>query len=940
MFQKKRINLAVTSAMGATAALMATPGAFAQNEPQLVEEVVVTGSRIARADFTSNSPVASVGAEQFQLTGTINTENLMNTLPQAVPGFDSSSNNPGNGLATVNLRGLGAFRTLVMMDGIRVTPSSDAGVVDLNNIPAAMIERVEVVTGGASAVYGSDAIAGVVNFIMKKDFEGLDIQFGNQITQEGDAENKVFNFTLGGNFADGRGNAVMALSYNERDPLFSGERSWARTANFDNVAEGRFDAGGSAARPGTAILTGSRKFEPDGSISPFVTPDDLYNYAPVNYLQLPQERFQVSTFGRFELTEKHELYARGTFSRSQVDQQLAPTPFGFDGPLQVTTTGNPFMTPQAQQILNENYNPGINADGQVDPNVRSIQSRGRVNAPRRAINTRDMLQFVFGARGEITDNLSYDVYYSEGRFEQNLTQEGNISLSRLNQGLLLDTSDPNNITCQDQSGGCIPLNIYGEGNLTEEMEDWLGVRANAAQDITQRIFHASITGDTGSFQLPGGAIGFAAGYDFILNDVDYRPSEDLAIGNISGFNATPPISGGYHSKELFAEFYAPILSGVQFAEILALEGAYRSSDYTTVGRVDAWKIGGEWAPIEDVRFRASFNTAVRAPNINELFRAQAFAAPSAVDPCSQVAFDGGLSNPEAVRATCIATGVPADSVFTADINAPASQVRGLFGGNPNLKEEEADTTTIGVVITPSAIPGLTVSVDYFKIDMTDRIASFGGGVANILDLCYTDAAAGGVGSAFCNAVTRFSDGSIESVAANDQNIASSTLRGYDLMAEYGWDNRLGSWNVTYMGTITDENSFEAFPGAQSVDCAGRFGNQCRGIIGTLDADYRHRATLQWSNNSNLTAQLVWQHIGSTSDTADSGFVRLNVGSQDYFDGSVSYVFNDTYRATFGINNILNDDPPLFGFNSEQSNTYPSVFDPYGRMYFLNVGATF
>jgi len=258
MFKKKRINLAVSSAIGATAAFMAASNVSAQ-EQQIVEEVVVTGSRIARADFTSNSPVTTVGEEQFQLTGTINTENLMNTLPQAVPGFDSSSNNPGNGTATVNLRGLGAFRTLVMMDGIRVTPSTANNVVDLNNVPAAMIESVEVVTGGASAVYGSDAIAGVVNFIMKKDFEGLDIQFGNQITQEGDAENKVFNLTVGGNFAEGRGNAVMSLGYTERDALFSSERDWARVANFDNVAEGRFDAGGSSARPGTAILTGDRK---------------------------------------------------------------------------------------------------------------------------------------------------------------------------------------------------------------------------------------------------------------------------------------------------------------------------------------------------------------------------------------------------------------------------------------------------------------------------------------------------------------------------------------------------------------------------------------------------------------------------------------------------------------------------------------------------------
>lgn len=943
MFVKKRLSLAINVALGFGSTMVGGHVAHAQQQ-EMIEEVVVTGSRIARKDYVSNSPVATVGAEQFTMTNTVNTESLLNQLPQTVPGFDASSNNPGTGIATVNLRGLGAQRTLVLMDGIRVTPSTDTGIVDLNSIPAAMVERVEVVTGGASAVYGSDAVAGVVNFIMKKDFEGIDISFANQMSQDGDAENKNVTFTLGGNFADGRGNVVMSLGYNQRDALQSSERGFSRVALAEDRDNGILVPGGSTARPGTIIQVGSLKFDPDGGLSPFVQPDDLYNFAPDNYLQLPQDRFQLSTFGRFELNEHLELYARGTFSRYSSDRKLAALPFGFSGPTTITVDGNPFIKADAQQELSDRFGVRDADDNLIDSNGNGIADEatfllfGRVTTPRRFIDNRDMNQFVIGSRGDIAGNWQYDVYLSEGRFENASTQIGQLSNPRLFQGLLLDTSDPDNITCQDQSLACVPLNIYGEGNLTPEMEDFFFVDINATTQITQRVFAANFTGDSGGFELPGGPLGFAGGYEFIYNSSDFRPSEDLGNPLINQ-QASPPVSGQYHSKSFFGEVYAPILSGARFAEILALEGAYRTSDYTTVGTVDAWKIAGEWAPMSDLRFRASFNTAVRAPNISELFAPQAFAAQGAVDPCSEVAFNEGIADVEGRRELCIATGVPANLVFSPDINLPADQVRALTGGNPNLAEEEADTFTAGLVITPSAIQGLTVSADYFSIEMEQRIAAFGGGGQNILQTCYGDPVVGGLGSQFCDAVVRFSDGPVELTRANNQNAAASKLEGVDLTVEYGWDTSIGTWDVNYAGTFTIENSFLAFDGAEPVDCAGRFGNTCRPLIGSLDAEYRHRATLRWGNNDNLVAQLVWERIGETKDTSDVNVVS-SIGARDYFDGSVSWNFGDNYRTTFGVNNIMDKNPPVLGANAEQSNTYPSVFDPYGRMFFLNVGASF
>ncbi|MGB2220218.1 MAG: TonB-dependent receptor plug domain-containing protein, partial [Henriciella sp.] len=308
--------------------------AFAQTDADdeaRQETVTVTGSRIAKQDFTSNSPVATVGAQQFDLTNAVNTEGLLNTLPQTVPGLDRTSNNPGGGLATVNLRGLGSGRTLVLVDGKRVVPSTGGGTVDINNIPSALVERVEVVTGGASAVYGSDAVAGVVNFILKDDFEGIEASTSYEMTEENDAEIFSANLTMGGNFADGRGNAVISLGYTDRQALFQGDRDFSTFAQFDDGAGGLFDGGSSGVPEGRlgGPFDSAGIFNPDGTIREFVSSgddNDFYNYAPVNYIQLPQERIQFNAKADYEINDKLEIYGSMFMANNKVPQQLAPTP--------------------------------------------------------------------------------------------------------------------------------------------------------------------------------------------------------------------------------------------------------------------------------------------------------------------------------------------------------------------------------------------------------------------------------------------------------------------------------------------------------------------------------------------------------------------------------------------------------------------------------------
>lgn len=1019
---------------GAAFGLVAT-GAVAQeaeDDEARQETITVTGSRIAKADFVSNSPIATVGSEQFDLTGTVNTESLLNTLPQTVPGLDRTSNNPGNGTATVDLRGLGANRTLVLLDGKRMVPTSGNGVVDINTIPAPLIERVEVVTGGASAVYGSDAIAGVVNFILKDDFEGVEASAGYEVTGEGDADIWSASLTTGANFDNGRGNAVLSLGYTNRAELFQGDRDFAFFAQFDDGDGGTFN-GGSSGIPDTSVFSGEVgpgtpadcasfgiAFNQDGSIRCFnddffAAENDFYNYAPVNYIQLPQERFQATGLASYEINESIEVYSKFVFAFNDVPQQLAPTPI-FQAGSVISLDNNPFITPGAQATLSGNntdhvgfgnrearvfsdfggeaqtgfvfadddvnqvnplntclncvfdasffdddedgiddaqFNdtaPIIDTDGDGIADLATLFLRRRLEEVGARISDDQFsaFQFVAGVRGDISPNMAYDVSYQEGRVLNSSAQRGNVSVTRFLQALRLADADGDgnvdldangNATCSNTSTngatvGCSPLNLYGQGNISPTAAAFLRTAVNSDARYNQRIFNATLTGDTaGAIELPGGPIGLAGGFEYREEEFDFDPSQDLASGNIAGFNGAPPVAGSFDVYDIYGEFYAPLLADAPFADLLAIEGAYRYSDYSSVGGVEAYKIAGEWAPVDQLRFRTSFNTAVRAPNVVELFLPVSEGFPGAVDPCS-------AANPNAddVSATCIATGVPAALVGSPALNLPSGQVRALGGGNPDLSEETAETLTAGFVASPDFIPGLTFSVDYFDIEITDAIAAFGGGAANILNTCYNNAEAGGPGSAFCSVITRRSDGTILSVSAQSQNVASIGLKGFDVQANYDFElGDAGNFGIVYLGTFTDESTFEAFPGADVEDCAGEFGTL---ICGEPVPAYKHRTTLRWANGP-FTGQLLWRYVGEVDDDDDgTDYAVETIDGTSYFDVSGSWRLNDNFTLTGGVDNLLDEEPPILGDNQEQANTWPATYDVFGRTFFVKGTVTF
>jgi|TARA_B110000908_G_scaffold55069_1_gene67071 outer membrane cobalamin receptor len=936
MFNKERYLLAFMLSFS----FLATMNVEAQEEDADVEEVVTTGSRIKSNDFELNSPVASLGADQINVTNTINIESLLNQLPQIVPGSDRSSNNPGSGTATVNLRGLGSTRTLVLLNGKRMVPSSQGGTIDLNNIPTSLVKRVDVLTGGASAVYGADAVAGVVNFILKDDFEGMELNVGYEMTTEyQDAEIFQADVTMGANTADGKGNVVFNVSHTDRASLYQGDRSYTTFSNFDD-GEGNIYNGGSSGGPNTNIFAGAvgadstlgcsssgATFNADGSIRCFDNSEgdnnDYFNYAPFNYLQLPQTRNQMTAMGHYEISDTMRVYANANFTSSNVPQELAPTPI-FQSGTTFTIDSNPFLPTGTQAILSEAFGDGVDtdADGIDDTGTAYVRRRMVEVGSRIADSNYQTHQFTLGVDGTLANGMSYDAFYSDGWMSGSETQYGNVNRDRFKQAL--QVTDAN--TCTDTSGGCVPMNMWGAGNISAGAAAFVSTRVAAAYDYHLKTMGATLSGDTG-YDLPGGDVLFVAGWEKRSEDADYRPSQDLATGQIAGFNGSPASGGGFDVDEFFGELSLPITD--------ALRGsvAYRDSDYSSFGNKGTYRVDMGYTVNEMVKLRTSYNFAVRAPSISGLYSPAGENFPSASDPCSSKASDTS----EAVKAICIATGVPSSEVFSPSIDLAAGQVRSLTGGNANLTPEEADTYTVGVVVT-DLVPGLTFSVDYFDIEIANVIAAFGGGASNVLNTCYSATAAnGGIGSQFCNVIERRADGTIDYVSLKAQNNASQTKVGWDLLASY--DTNIMGKEVAFnlVGSLAEEDVFVAFAGDTPITCAGEFGNDC----GEPQPEWAHRLTAV-TDVAGGSVQVTWRHIGKSNDDGSLGYTlyRSTLGAENYVDVSWSAPLGDNGSWTVGLDNAFDVDVPIFGDNQEQANTYPATYDVYGRTIFLKYSLKF
>lgn len=945
-------------------AMVANP-AYAQdndtNEGETAQTenlITVTGSRIQRKNVETAAPVAVVAAEEFQLSGTVNVENVINALPQVVPGTTSFSNNPGNGTASLDLRGLGATRTLLLVNGRRWKFFDTNQVVDLNTIPQFLLESVDVVTGGASAVYGSDALSGVVNFNIRE-LEGAEIGGQYSITEEGDGRRYQIHGAIGTDFADGRGNVTVYGEYFNRDSIFQGDRDFS----FFALGGDPLQQLGSSLPPETRLTyqgdgdTTGTAFEPNnnlaifgapGSIRDYQTPGDLYNYAPVNFLQLPQERYLLGGNASYEVSSGLELYGEVSYANNRVDAELAPTPILVNTFLDIDSlVANGFIdaATEAQFRQLDASETGMDANnGTIDVQIRRrLEEAGG----RRNLDERNAFRVVAGARGAITDYINYDAYYLFSRTRNANIQQGNASVSRFTAAV--------NGTGDDQ------INIFGAGTLTPDMVDVFRIQAQNGDISTLEVATGVISGTFGDFALGAAEpVGFAVGAEYRSVSARFIPDEFLASGDVAGFNAGEPTEGGYDVNEIFAELNVPyeMENGMR----IELNGAARYSDYSleTVGGVWTYAGGIQFSPISDVTLRAQYQRAVRAPNVGELFQGTAIGFPGANDPCAGDGAGGGPVPTGALLAICQANGVPAGNIGNNAVIQPDGQIAALFGGNPNLGEETSDSYTFGVVLQPSFVPGLTITADYFDITVEDAITTIS--LQQALDLCFNQAQDLTDSRCLTFVGTRDQQGAFgrdNPPVLGGANIAELATSGIDLQVNYSTDvpfslfgGEDSRFNVNFLGTWTESNDFrpDVSNPANVVRCAGQFGLNC----GEPQASFKWNSRFTWSDGP-VTTSVNWRHLSSVVDDDDGvDYLVERISAYDLIDLTLSVDATEMLTFTAGVRNLFDTLPSTPQFdangtvindtnslllgdfnNAEQSNTYPSTFDVLGRDFFVS-----
>ena len=952
-----------TSVLTGVAAFSAHP-AFAQGT-DAADTIIVTGTRIQREDLNAVSPVTTVSSEQLTLTNTVNTEQFLNTLPQVVPSFDQTSNNPGNGSALVSLRGLGSARTLVLVDGARFAGQGASFVVDLNNIPAALVERVDVVTGGASAVYGSDAVAGVVNFILKDDFEGVQLDVSHELSAAGwDANTTNVALTAGGNFGDGRGNAVIYASYTNREALFQGDRDFSSETFFDlGAGATQFGLGGSSNLPGVRFRGGTSSnfniapetFDPAcgaGNVNSCFgfwnaggagaagdirglrftgTQTDLYNYAPANYLQLPQERYNVTAVASYEINDHIEGYMRGVFSQVVVDSQLAPTP---TGAIPVTINlDNPAIPADLLGLIVGD--PGSN-NGDGTANIR-FHKRFEEISTRNSLRTTSSFQILTGLRGNLNDNWSYDTFFNITRSTVDSIQTGNVSTSALQAAVMCDNG-PTAVA----SGCTAPyVDIFGgQGGISQAGANYVARTGIQFDEVEQLQWVGSVSGNLDGIRSPWAENGAAIVLGLEYRELFANTVPDSVLGpDVLGFNASLPVGGRYDVYEAFGEVVIPIITDRPFFDSFTINGAYRYSDYSVanVGGVHTFSVGGDWSPVDELRFRAQFNRAVRAPNIGELFSAATNGFPTAQDPCSS---GFGSFSPATLVSTCIATGVPAGNVgvpFQSN-----GQIQSLSGGNPNLFQETGDTLTIGMVWEPSAIDGLTMQVDYFDISIKNAITTIPLQIA--LDECHLSNIA--VSCAILSAARDPATGELGGTIATSprggaRNAGSVNVSGIDVNLGYNADIGPGTFTAQYYGTYLLKSDYQASPSSPVNDCKGFFGPAI--CVGGSEPVPEYKHTVQFSYlYGPLTTSIRWRALSGVDSTV-TGLSDLSddIGFYNYIDVTTQYAVNENLDLTFGVRNITSKDVPLLGSTvNEQANTWPATYTPFGRQLFFGASVRF
>ncbi|MEC8230407.1 MAG: TonB-dependent receptor [Pseudomonadota bacterium] len=935
MFTNSKLakSVKLACAFGAASSIGFTGAVNAQETGEAadaVEKIEVTGSRIRRTDIEGANPVTVMSRVDIEKFGVTSIGDVLQAIPSAGSAINTNNNNGGNGTTTINIRGIGSNRTLVLVNGKRWAPGL-GGSVDLNNIPASIIERIEVLKDGASAVYGSDAVAGVVNIITRQDFEGVHASGYMGQYDEGDGNKEQWDIGFG--TSNDKGNVYFNISYVEEEPTLAGDREISAVPTY-GTPEG---FGGSSAPPQGRFWTFDQadngfneSGDGNGGLEPWVEPDSRFNFAPFNYLSTPQERTNIYTQARYELTDNLSVNITGFYGNRKSEQALAPTPL-FIG----TAYGDTGFTLSADNPFSP-YDVDVTTDQSVlddDPTAREMFLFGRrmMEAGFRSFKQNvDQFQFNGGFDGviEFADReFFWDANYTYADITQNTSTDGLLNMSRVAQAI----GDPANCT-----GDCTPLNLFGgapnvlgEGTITQEMLDYITFTAQDELNSSLESYSANISGEI--LELPAGYLAFAAGYEKRWQSGYDQPDAIIAAGITSG-NARQPTSGAFDVEEVYLELAVPLLSDMPGVEQLDLELATRYSDYSNFGDTTNSKIGLKWRINDDLLVRGTWSEAFRAPSIDELFSGNSDSFAPLTDPCN----GGAAGNPD----------LPGCAGIPASYEQPNTQIRTTVGGNADLEAEEAESFTYGFVYSPEAVEGLSITFDIFDIEVDNAVSSVG--AQTILNACAQ------TGVNLCSLIERGAGGNVVDLFNGQVNLGGQTTSGFDYNVVSNFETEYGDFRINWDGTYVDERTSIVVDPVTNTST--EFNDA--GLAGDRDVVPRLRTNLAvtWAYDD-WTANWLVRFIGHTTeecsidgDTLDQqlcsdpseelgGDSFNELEDMTYHDVSLGYAVNDNLRITLGVNNLLDTDPEV-SYSTFANSFDPSMYEIPGQFFYTRVNLNF
>ncbi|WP_462168128.1 TonB-dependent receptor plug domain-containing protein [Pseudoalteromonas lipolytica] len=918
-----------------------------QNNAETIDRIEVTGSRILREGAIAPAPVTVISGDDLVNTGAVNIGEALNKLPALGNTFSLSNSGRFIGTAGLNildLRNMGTDRTLVLVNGKRhVSSSAGSQSVDTNTIPSTWVERVEIITGGASAVYGADAVTGVVNFILKKNIEGLSVSVTKGASELSDYNNEKATFSYGTNFAEDRGNVAFAVEYSAQDTLNALDHPWTDGSyrNMRNplqTAENKDDpnfpdfiytenAGYYAINnAGVFALSNGyvNSFNPDGSYRELYIGDqvdglscancDSFNLAQFNEIQPEFERYNVNFKVNYDVTEDLNAYFEAKYVNSE-GQSIGQPAFFFGNPNNNIKIDNPYLDPEIKQMMEDEGVDSINI-------LRMMTDLGR----RIENNTRETTRFVTGLKGTVFTDWELDASVVYGQTDLERVNGANMIMANYYNALDAFEDEDGNIVCRSeaaQADGCVPVNIMGFGSPSQEAIDYINTVSTGTSKITQTVVSASLA-NSAIYELPAGYVGFAAG-------VEYRKEEseteepDNAVGTF--FNALGEDKGEFDVNEIYFEASIPLLADLPFVQDLVLDTAARYADYSTIGDATSWKVGLDWTVNSQLRIRATQSEALRAPNIGEIFGAASQTFYRVDDPCKAENLND-LQNSEVRRANCAALGVPADFASEYD----SQTLEGQVSGNKDVQGEESTSTTLGFVYQPSFLENSVITVDYWKIELEDAISTIGS--QDILDRCVDNAS--GINNQYCNLITRDSESHEITLIQNSVlNVSGQEASGVDFELGYDFDALEGSFTTRLIGTYLIERKdypFQDQP-AEFYEYAGTTG----------EAKWQANLSIAYKRDGFFTTfdtrYLDEVDLYTKQELADNPNPNslMKFGTYIISDATVGYTFENGFGMKLGIDNLFNRKLP---FGTLGTGSGSASYDNIGRFGYVRLSYDF